>query len=98
MNFELSFTSETINNLKDIKRERGTENVWKSVIKALKLLSADPRHQGLHTHMYKTIKGPDNEKVFECYAQNMTPNAYRIFFYYGPDKNQITIIAIIPHP
>jgi len=98
MIFELVFTSEAISNLKDIKREASKEKVWKAVIKSLKLLSEDPRHPGLHTHMYKTIKGPDGEKVFECYAQNKTPSAYRIFFFYGRDKNQITVIAITPHP
>jgi len=88
MSFELAFTSEAISNLKDIKRERSKDNVWKAVTKALRLLSEDPRHPGLHTHMYKTISGPDDEKVFECYAQNNTPSAYRIFFYYGPIKTK----------
>ncbi len=38
------------------------------------------------------------EKIFEAYAEQATPAAYRIFWYYGPDENQITIIAITPHP
>ena len=38
------------------------------------------------------------EDVFEAYAENNTPGAYRIFWYYGPGKNQITILAITPHP
>ena len=38
------------------------------------------------------------EPVFEAYAENQTPGAYRIFWCYGPDKKQITIIAITPHP
>jgi hypothetical protein len=48
----------------------------------------------IHRPPYKS----DGEKVFECYAQNKTPSAYRIFFFYGRDKNQITVIAITPHP
>jgi hypothetical protein len=38
--------------------------------------------------------------VFEAYAQNRTPGAYRIFWCYGPDKDKgdITITAITPHP
>jgi len=42
--------------------------------------------------------GPNNEKIFESYAQQSTPEAYRIFWYYGPGKNIISIIAIMPHP
>lgn len=36
--------------------------------------------------------------VFESYAQNKTPGAYRIFWTYGPSKAEITILAITPHP
>ncbi len=38
------------------------------------------------------------EKIFEAYAEQSTPAAYRIFWYYGPEKDQITVVAIIPHP
>jgi len=68
------------------------------VIKELKFLAANPRHPGLNTHEFTTLHGPDNEKVFEAYAEQATPGAYRIFWYYGPAKDQMTIIAIISHP
>ena len=45
-----------------------------------------------------SLKGPHKEKVFEAYAEQKTPAAYRIFWYYGPEKNQITTISITPHP
>jgi hypothetical protein len=31
-------------------------------------------------------------------TQNRTPGAYRVFWCYGPDQKQITILAITPHP
>lgn len=34
----------------------------------------------------------------EAYAENKTPAAYRIFWHYGPGQDEITVIAIIPHP
>jgi hypothetical protein len=71
---------------------------YKAVSKSLKLLAADPRHPGLSTHEFTSLKGPNKEKVFEAYAEQKTPAAYRIFWYYGPEKNQITIISITPHP
>ncbi len=76
------------------------EGLFKQVRKTLQLLSENPRHTGLHTHEYSGLFNPftTNEKVFEAYAQNNTPGAYRIFWCYGPDKKQITIIAITPHP
>jgi len=56
------------------------------------------RHPSLNTHEYTALKGPRGEKVFEAYAQQKTPRAYRIFWYYGPKERQLTIIAIVPHP
>jgi hypothetical protein len=51
------------------------------------------------------LTGLSGEKIFEAYAQNNTPGAYRIFWHYGPDEITskkrapvITIVAITPHP
>jgi hypothetical protein len=76
------------------------EGVHKQVCKALRLLAADPRHPGLATHEYHSLNHPwdPSKKVFEAYAQNKTPSAYRIFWCYGPGQGEITIIAITPHP
>ncbi len=56
------------------------------------------RHPSLNTHEYHNLKGPADEKIFESYAQQNTPGAYRIFWHYGPGKSIISILAIIPHP
>jgi len=42
------------------------------------------RHPSLNTHKLKTLSGPGGEEIFEAYAQNETPGAYRIIWYYGP--------------
>jgi len=55
------------------------------------------RHPSLNTHKFDSIKSLLGE-VFESYAQNNTPGAYRIFWAYGPGRSEVTIIAIIPHP
>ncbi len=76
------------------------EGVFKQVDKCLEYLKNNPRHPGLKTHQFDSLVHPYDQKnkVFEAYVQNNTPGAYRIFFCYGPNKNQITIIAITPHP
>lgn len=76
------------------------EGTFKQLHKALELLVVNPRHPSLNIHPYSSIENPYNtkEKVYEAYAQNNTPAAYRIFWCYGPKKNQITIIAITQHP
>jgi len=34
----------------------------------------------------------------DAFALSIPPVAYRIFWYYGPDKKQITILTLTPHP
>ncbi len=70
----------------------------KAVRKALALLESNPRHPGLKTHKFSSMSGLNGEEVFEAYAENKTPGAYRIFWHYGPGKDAITLIAITPHP
>jgi hypothetical protein len=82
------------------KKSSKAEGLFKQVHKTLELLSANPRHPGLQTHEFFSIENPcdKKQKVFEAYAQNQTPGAYRVFWCYGPGKNELTIIAITPHP
>ena len=70
----------------------------KAVRKCLSLLETNPRHPGLRTHKFSEMRVPNSNEIFEAYAENNTPGAYRIFWHYGPGKDVITIIAITPHP
>jgi len=81
-----------------LKNDRGLEKRYKAVSKAIRLLAADPRHPGLKTHKYESLTGVEGEEIFEAYAEQHTPAAYRIFWHYGPEKGSITILAITPHP
>ena len=76
------------------------EGLFKQVAKSVSLLGENPRHGSLNTHEYDSLDHPYDEdgKVFEAYAQNNTPGAYRVFWCYGPEQGDITIIAITPHP
>ena len=76
------------------------EGLFRQVVKAVSLLRENPKHPGLNTHEYGSLAHPyDPEaKVWEAYLQNNTPGAYRLFWCYGPEKGQIMIIAITPHP
>lgn len=76
------------------------EGLFKQIYKTINLLASNPRHPGLHTHEYSSLKHPFDakQKVFEAYAQNNTSAAYRVFWCYGPNQKQITIITISAHP
>jgi len=96
--FEIFLTDEAKIQLERLKKGKGLEKRNNAVKKAICFLSENPRHKSLKTHEFTSLSGPKGEKIFEAYAEQSTPAAYRIFWYYGPSKNQITIIAITPHP
>lgn len=98
MTFELFFTEQALLDLEMLEQQANLKKRLKAVRKALAYLESNPRHVGLHTHKYESLEGLNGEAIFEAYAENNTPAAYRIFWYYGPEKNQITIVAITPHP
>ena len=66
--------------------------------KALKFLQENPRHPSVQTYELSSFKGPHGEKVFEAYAEQDTPVAYRIFFFCGQQRGEIVVVAITPHP
>jgi len=96
--FEIFIADEAGEQLERLRKDKGLVKRYKAVSKAIKLLASNPRHKSLRTHEYTSLKGPSGEKVFEAYAEQSTPAAYRVFWCYGPEANQITILAITPHP
>lgn len=99
MRFELGFTEEAEENLKELKENPSLQKQYKAVVKALRFLEQNPRHPSLQTHPYYSFSSPKGEKIFEAYAEQHTPGAYRIFFYYDSSvRNRIVIFAITPHP
>lgn len=98
MRFVLELTETAEEDLIKLKKDAGLQKRYKAVSKSLILLEQNPRHPSLQTHSYHSLKGPHGEKVFEAYAEQDTPAAYRIFFYYGSPQGKIIIVTITPHP
>jgi predicted AlkP superfamily phosphohydrolase/phosphomutase len=98
MAFKLIFTEEADKNLLTIKNDNSKHKRLKAIHKSLGYLEVNPKHPSLNTHEYTSLTRQFGIKIFEAYAENKTPQAYRIFWHYGPDQSEITIIAITPHP
>src|SRR4030042_4249985 len=95
---ELIFTPQADADLREIENDPSKKDILKAVRKCLGFLETNLRHPSLSTHEFHSLKGPSGEKVFVAYAQQNTPAACRIFWYYGPKRKMITIVAITPHP
>ena len=77
---------------------RNDERLYRQLGKAMKLLSNDPRHPGLRSHEIAALSARYGMKVWESYLENNTPAAGRLFWVYGPNQKDITIIGLEPHP
>ena len=98
MPFRLEFTEPAAETFQDLEKDPGRRGILKAVRKTLGYMESNLRHPSLNTHKFSSLRGPEGEEVFESYAQNRTPGAFRIFWYYGPGRSVLTVLAIIPHP
>jgi hypothetical protein len=101
----LKFTPTANAQLTALEKSPSSAALLTQVRKALGFLEINPSHPGLHTHEFTSLTGAKGEKIYEAYAQNDTPGAYRIFWHYGPDEIKgrkrtpvITVVAITRHP
>jgi hypothetical protein len=98
MKFILNFSPRAAKHFKELQENNGQKRIFKEVCKTLAYMETNLRHPSLNTHEFHGLKGCNDEKIYEAYAQQKTPGAYRIFWHYGPEKNVISIIGITPHP
>jgi len=96
--FEIVYTPRSAQQRRALESDPGKARVWKAVRKTLAMMETDLRHPGLRTHKFHGQKGPQGQDVFEAYAQNRTPGAYRIFWCYGAEPRTLVILLIVPHP
>ena len=74
------------------------QKLYRKLGKSMYHLSQNPRHPGLETHEISSLTKRYGMKVWQSYLENNTPAADRIFWVYGPNRGDITIIGIEPHP
>lgn len=95
---KLLFSNVAYEDLRNLQNDPSKKKIFKAVLKTLGFMETNLKHPSLNAHIFHSLQGPNREKVFEVYAQQNTPGAYRIFWYYGPGKDVISIISIVPHP
>ncbi len=74
------------------------EIIYKKWGNALKKLSENPNYPSLNTHEITQLSKRYKLKVWQSYLENNTSKAMRMYWVYGPNKNDITIIGLEPHP
>jgi len=80
------------------KLGKDEEKFFKKLVRALGFLGQNPRHLGLASHEIRDLSRQHGIKIFQSYLENNTPAAGRVFWAYGPDQGDITVLALEPHP
>lgn len=88
-NLQANYRNGTIN-----KKDGELYKKWGN---ALKKLANDPYYPSLNTHEIPLSKRY-GMKVWQSYLENKKSGARRLYWVYGPDQSEITIIGLEPHP
>jgi hypothetical protein len=78
--------------------DKDEEKYFKKLVKTLGYLQENPHHNSLASHEIDDLTRKYGLKVLQSYLENNTPAAGRLFWAYGPDHGEITVLAIEPHP
>lgn len=97
MHFRLKFSEHAATKLHNLELDHSKKGLLKQVRKVLGFMETNLKHPSLNTHKFNGMTSALGD-VFETYAQNNTPGAYRLFWVYGPGKREIFILDITPHP
>lgn len=81
-----------------VTNSKNNEQLYIKWGNALKKLSENPFYPSLHTHEIVELTRRYGLKVLQSYLENKKSGAMRMFWVYGPEKDEITIIGLEPHP
>lgn len=77
---------------------KNDEELYRKWGNTLKKLANDPFYPGLNTHEIDPLSKRYGMKVWQSYLENRRSGARRMFWVYGHNQNEITIIGLEPHP
>lgn len=85
------------------KVKSGTANknelkLYNKLGKTFRQIAIDPFYPSLQTHEIDELSKRYGKRVWQSYLENNTPAAGRVYWSYGPAKDEITITGLEPHP
>ena len=94
----LEFWNDLKNKHKDGISTKDEEILYSKLCKLLKLLADNPMHPSLKSHEIDDLSRRYGFKVWQSYLENNVSKARRVFWVYGPDQGEITILGVENHP
>lgn len=65
---------------------------------ALDRMGTDPLDPLLASYLYESTTGPGGEEVWESRVEPEEPDGLRIWWWFGREEQELTVLAIGPHP
>ena len=93
-----NYWADLVSRLREGRASKVEKKTAKKLLKVFRLIGDNPRHPGLNSHDIDDLSRRAGFKVWQSYIENNTPSAGRIFWAYGPGRNEITILSIDHHP
>ena len=78
--------------------KRDETDLYRKIRRALQHLETNPRHPGLKSHEIDVLTEKYGVRIWESYLENKKSGARRMFWIYGPETKEITIVGIENHP
>ena len=92
-----SFWDDLLEKRKSDSLSRDEMELFKLFGKAIRNLSLNPKHPGLNTHEIKPLSKKYDLRIWQSYM-DQGKTARRFYWTYGPNRMEITILGIEPHP
>jgi hypothetical protein len=96
--FKLRLTDTIRDQIKSISQNPAQAGLEFQLKATITKLAHDPKFKGLNSHKYESMNERYGKEIWESYIQNNTPGAWRLFWFYGPDRDEITLVMATPHP
>lgn len=81
-----------------LQSQRELRSACKAVGQCLAFLQAKFGQPGLHCHQHQSLSQRHGVKVFEAHLEKQGSGAWRVFWANGPEADELSILAILPHP
>lgn len=92
-----AFWEDLIQRRKDKSLSSEEMELFTRLGKAITNLSVNPKHPGLKTHEIKPLSKKYEMRIWQSYL-DQSKTARRFYWAYGPNRMEITILGIEPHP
>ena len=94
--FRLHLTETIREQIKAVSQDPAQAGLEFQLKAAITKLAHHPKFKGLNSHKYDSLNERYGKEVWESYVQNNTPGAWRLFWFYGVGKDEITLVLATP--